>query len=118
MPRVPFVLHTLCAGQDGFVASVAAWSVLSGAALPTHDAVVLGAKGLLGQRLVTFCTTEAFLMPISALVAELLGLHRDGSVALGAGVGAELGVAADTHRPAFATYEPLPPKVFTTVETV
>lgn len=118
MPRVPFVFHALCAGQDGFVAAVAAWSVLSGAALPTHDALVLGAEGLLGQRLVTLCTTEALLMPVPALVAELLGLHRDGSVALGAGVGAELGVAADAHRPAFAPYEPLPPEVFTTVETV
>lgn len=118
VPRVPFVLHTLCAGQDGFVTSMASWSVLSGAALPTHDAVILGAEGLLGQRLVTLRTTEALLMPVSAFVAELLGLHRDGSVALGAGVGAELGVAADAHRTAFATYEPLPPEVFTTVEAV
>lgn len=54
------------------VAAVAAWRILSGAALPTHDAVVLGAEGLLGQRLVTLCTTETLLMPVPALMAELL----------------------------------------------
>lgn len=97
---------------------MAAWSVLSGAALPTHDAVILGAEGLLGQRLVTLCTTETLLMPVSALVAELLSFHGDGSVALSAGVGAELGVTANTHRPAFATHKLLPPEVFTTVETM
>lgn len=58
--------------QYGFVAAVAAWSILSGAALPAHDAVVLGAEGLLGQRLVTLCTTETLLMPVPALMAELL----------------------------------------------
>lgn len=58
--------------QDGFVAAVAAWRILSGAALPAHDAVVLGAERLLGQRLVTLCTTETLLMPVPALMAELL----------------------------------------------
>lgn len=58
--------------QYGFIAAVAAWSILSGAALPTHDAVVLGAEGLLGQRLVTLHTTETLLMPVPALMAELL----------------------------------------------
>ena len=47
-----------------------------------------------------------------------LCLHRDGSMALGAGVGAELGVAANAHRLALVTDEPLPPEVLATVETV
>lgn len=51
---------------------MAARSVLSGAALPAHYAVVLGAEGLLGQRLVTLCTAETLLMPVPALMAELL----------------------------------------------
>lgn len=97
---------------------MAAWSILSGAALPTHDAVILGAEGLLGQRLITLYTTETLLMPVSALVAELLSFHRDGSVALSAGVGAEFGVTANTHRSAFTTHKSLPPEVFTTIETV
>lgn len=58
--------------QYGFITAVAAWSILSGAALPTHDAVILGAEGLLSQRLVTLCTAETLLVPVSALVAELL----------------------------------------------
>lgn len=70
VPRVPFVLHAL--SQYGFVAAVAAWSILSGAALPTHDTVVFGAEGLLGQRLVTLCATETLLMPVPALMTELL----------------------------------------------
>lgn len=118
VPRVPFVLHALCASQYGFVAAVAAWGVLSGAALPTHDAVILGAEGLLGERLVTLHTAETLLVPVPALMAELLCLHRDGAMALGAGVGAELGVAADAHRLAFVADEPLPPEVLPTVETV
>lgn len=39
-------------------------------------------------------------------------------MALGAGVGAELGVAADAHRLAFVADEPLPSEVLPTVETV
>lgn len=39
-------------------------------------------------------------------------------MALGAGVGAELGVAAHAHRPAFVTDEPLPPEVVSAVETL
>lgn len=118
VPRVSFVLHTLCASQYGFIAAMAAWSVLSGAALPTHDAVLLGAEGLLGQRLVTLGATETLLVPVFALMTELLCFHRDGSMALGAGVGTELGVAADTHRPALAADEPFTPEVLPTVETV
>lgn len=118
MPRVAFVLHTLCASQYGFVAAVAAWSVFSGAALSTHDAVVLGAEGLFGQRFVTFRTAETLLMPVSALMAELLGLHRDGPMAFGAAVGAELRVAADAHGPTLVADKPLPPEVLPAVETV
>ena len=51
---------------------MAAWRVLSGAALPAHDAVVFSAEGLLGQRLVTLSTAETLLMPVPALMAELL----------------------------------------------
>lgn len=39
-------------------------------------------------------------------------------MALGAGVGAELGVAADAHRFAFMADELLPSEVLPTVETV
>lgn len=39
-------------------------------------------------------------------------------MALGTGVGAELGVAADAHRLAFVPDEPLPPEVLAAVETV
>lgn len=58
--------------QYGFIAAMAAWSILSGAALPAHDAVILGAEGLLRQRLVTLSTTETLLMPVLSLMAELL----------------------------------------------
>lgn len=97
---------------------MASWSFLSGAALPTHDAVILGAEGLLGQRLVAFGTTETLLMPVPALMTELLCFHRDGSMALCTVVGTELGVAADAHRPALAADKPFTPKVLPTVETV
>lgn len=116
VPRVAFVLHALRACQNGFEAAVAARSVLSGAALPTHDALVLHVEGLLGQRLGTLGAAEALLVPVSAPVAQLLGLHRDGSAALGAGVGTELGVAADTHRSPLAADESLPAEVVSTVE--
>ena len=59
-------------GRYGFIAAVATWRVLSGAALPTHDALILGAERLLGQRLVALCTTEALFVPVAALVAEFL----------------------------------------------
>lgn len=39
-------------------------------------------------------------------------------MALSAGVGAELGVAADTHRPAFITDKPLSPEVLPTVKAM
>lgn len=57
---------------------MAALSVLSGAALPTHDAVILSAERLLSQRLVTLCTTETLLMPVTTLVAELLMIESGG----------------------------------------
>lgn len=59
-------------GQYGLIAAVAAWSIFSGAALSTHDASILGAEGLLGQRLVTLGASETLLVPESALMAELL----------------------------------------------
>lgn len=65
----------------GFVAAVAARRVLSGAALPTHDTVVFGAEGLLGQRLVTLCAAETLLVPEPALMTELL--REDGCVTRG-----------------------------------
>lgn len=39
-------------------------------------------------------------------------------MALGAGVGAELCVAANAHRPPLVTDEPLPPEVLAAVETL
>jgi len=63
---------TRLTGRYGFVAAVAARGVLSGAALPTHDTVVFGAEGLLGQRLVTLRAAETLLVPEPALVTELL----------------------------------------------
>lgn len=39
-------------------------------------------------------------------------------MALGAGVGAELGVAADAHGPSFVADKLLPPEVLSAVETV
>lgn len=72
VPRVAFVLYALCASQYGFIAAVAARSILSGAALPAHDAVVLGAEGLFGQRFVTLRAAETLLMPEPTLMAELL----------------------------------------------
>lgn len=65
--------------QYGFITAVAAWSILSGAALPTHDAVIFGAEGLLSQRLVTLCAAETLLVPVSALVAELL-MEENGEI--------------------------------------
>jgi len=62
----------VCTGGDGFVAAMAAGGVLSGAALPTEHAVILGAEGLLGQGLVALSTAEAALVPRAPLVAELL----------------------------------------------
>lgn len=118
VPRVSFVLHALCACQYGFVAAVAARGVLSGAALPAHDAVVLHVEGLLGQRLVALDAAETLLMPVPALVAQLLGLHGDGPTAFGAGVGAELRVAADADRPPLAADESLPAEVVAAVEAV
>lgn len=54
----------------------------------------------------------------SKLMELYLGLHGDGSVALGTGVGAELGVAADAHWFAFMADKLLPSEVLPTVETV
>lgn len=58
--------------QDGLVAAVAAGRILSGAALPAHDAIILGAEWLLGQRLVALGTAETVLVPVAPLVAQLL----------------------------------------------
>lgn len=58
--------------QDGLVAAMAAGRVLSGAALPAHDAIILGAERLLGQRLVALGTAETVLVPVAPLVAQLL----------------------------------------------
>lgn len=66
------LLGVFLTSQDGFVAAVAARGVLPGAALAAHDAVVLGAERLLGQRLVTLHTAETLLVPVPALMAELL----------------------------------------------
>lgn len=118
VPGVPLVLHTLSAGQDGFVAAMAARGVLSGAALPTQDPVLFGAERLFGQRFVAFGTTETLLMPVPVLMGQLFGLHRDGPVTLVAGVGAELGVAAHTNRTPLVSDKPLPPEVLSAVETV
>lgn len=118
MPRVAFVLHALCVRQYGFVTAVAAGSVLSGAALPTQDTVILGAKGLFGQRLVALGAAETLLVPVSALVGQLFCLHRDGPVALVAGVGTEFGVTAHTHGTAFISDKPLPSEVFSAVEAM
>lgn len=65
-----FLPATTC--QDGFVAAVAAGRVLSGAALPTHDAIILGAEWLFGQRLVALGAAETVLVPVAPLVAQLL----------------------------------------------
>lgn len=62
--------------QYGFVAAMATWCILSGAALSTHDAVVLGAEWLLGQRLVTLGAVKTLLMPVAALMVELLKAER------------------------------------------
>lgn len=62
-------IHT---SQNGFIAGVAAWSILSRAALHAHDPVVLGVERLFGQRLVTLCTTETLFMPGAPFVAQLL----------------------------------------------
>lgn len=51
---------------------MATGSILSGATFPTHDEVILGAEGLLGQGLVTPRTTETLFMPEAASVGELL----------------------------------------------
>lgn len=51
---------------------MAARGILSGAALPAHDAVILGAEGLFGQGFVALCAPETLLMPVAALVAQLL----------------------------------------------
>lgn len=62
----------MCTGSDGLVAAMAAGGILSGAALPTEHAVILGGEGLLGQGLVALSTAEAALVPRAPLVAELL----------------------------------------------
>lgn len=74
---------------------MAAWRILSGTALPTHDAVILGAEGLLGQRLVTLCTTETLLMPVPALMAELL--MGEGTGELRGGKRATSGATEDAY---------------------
>lgn len=97
---------------------MAAWGVLSGAALPTQDPVVFGVERLFGQRFVAFSTSEALLMPVPVLMSQLFGLHRDRSVTLVAGVGTELGVAANTNRTPLISNKLLPPKVLPAVETL
>lgn len=46
--------------------------ILAGAAFPTQDAVILGAEGFLGQGLVALGAAEASLVPVAALVVQLL----------------------------------------------
>lgn len=65
-------MNSTVTGQYGLIAAVAAWRILPGAALPAQDPVVFGAEGLLRQRFVTLRTTETVLVPVPALVAELL----------------------------------------------
>lgn len=118
VPRIPLVLHTLSAREDGFVAAVAARGVLSGAAFPTQDPVVFGAERLLGQRFVAFGATETILVPVPVLMSQLFGLHGDGPVTVMAGVGAELCVAANTNGTTLVSDKPLPPEVVSAVETL
>lgn len=53
----------------------------------------------------------------TAMISHLC-FHRDGTVALGTAVGAELSVAANTNRSSLVTDKPLPPEVLTAVEAV
>lgn len=144
--RVMFWIVIGHTSRYGFIAAVAARSSISGAALHTHDALILGVEWLLGQRLVALCAAETLLMPVTPFVAQLLTeenksfssgtwrstnpnpfksiwrthlcLHWDGSVAFCTGVGAELCVTANTHRLPLASDKPLPAEVLPAVKAV
>lgn len=64
--------------QYGFVAAMATWGILTGAAFPTQDAVILGAEGLLGQGFVALGAAEASLVPVPVLVVQLLMRKQKG----------------------------------------
>lgn len=98
VPDLVLVLHVLGAWHHHLVAALAAVSVLSGAALAAHYlAIVAGAEGLAGQRLVALGAAEAVLVPVAVLVVQLLGVGADGPSALGARVGAQLIEALGAH---------------------
>lgn len=59
--------------RNHFVAALAARRPVTVSTLPTHDlAIVLGSKGLIGQRLVALGTAEAVLVPVAVLMVQLL----------------------------------------------
>lgn len=65
--------------HDHLVAALATVPVLSGSALAAHDlAVISGAEGLRGQRLVALGAAETALVPVAVLVVQLLGRGEEG----------------------------------------
>lgn len=99
MPDFMLVLHILTSWSDDFVAALAARRSVTISTLPTHDfAIVLGLKGLVGQRLVALGAAEAALVPVAILMVQFLCISADGFAAFSTSVCAELVEAAHAHR--------------------
>lgn len=89
MPGTALILHIFSTWLDQLVASIAAQGVLSGGALSTHNFIVLENKLFVGQRMVALGTAEASIMPVTALIMQLLGIHSNGFSAFSTGVGTD-----------------------------
>lgn len=90
VPDDPLVLHVLISCHDRLEAALALEGVLPRGALVAQDLVVLGHKGLTGQRVKALGTAKAGFVPVAVLVVHLLGVRTDGLAAFHTGVGAEL----------------------------
>lgn len=90
VPDGPLVLHVLISCHNRLEAPFALGGILTSGALVAQDLVVLGHKGLIGQRAMALVTVEASFVPVAVLIMQLLGIRTDGLAALCTGVGAEL----------------------------
>lgn len=74
MPVIAFKFHFAGTRHDGLLAVEALGGALVRITLRAQQALILGNKRLFHQRVITFGTIEASLMPVPAFVTKILGI--------------------------------------------
>lgn len=107
MPVRAGVLKALSPWFDGPLAAMAGGCVGAWQTLGADDPLVLDAEGVVGQRAAAVIAAETCLMPVLALVVQLLGTAANRLLAIGAGVGDNFLVAAGAARAPVPLHEAL-----------